>query len=165
MVISFVDLYAKTKRNTEGLNIKEINNNEIMELTRKMAEIAKENHLNIETCAEQVDLGETGITHGSCIDKDLIEQLVGCKLKVNKDRNQREECGCFESVEVGTYNTCKNGCKYCYANFNEEQVKASVKLYDVNSPLLCGNIGIEDKITERKVKSMKEEQFSLFDYQ
>jgi len=165
VVISFVDLYVKTKRNTEGLNIKEINNNEIIELARKMAEIAKKHHLSIETCAEQVDLREIGITHGSCVDKDLIEQLIGCKLKVSKDKNQREECGCFESIEVGTYNTCRNGCKYCYANFNEEQVKASVKLYDVNSPLLCGIIGAEDKITERKVKSMKEKQISLFDYQ
>lgn len=164
VVISFVDLYAKTKRNTEGLNIKKINNDEIMDVARKMAEIAKKNQLSIETCAEQIDLGETGIAHGSCIDKDLIEQLIGCRLKVNKDKNQRDECGCFESVEVGTYNTCKNGCKYCYANFNEERVKDSVKLYDVNSPLLCGNIGKEDKITERKLKSLKEEQISLFEY-
>lgn len=163
VVISFVDLYAKTKRNAEALNIKEISKDEIMNLARKMATIAKENHLSIETCAEQIDLRAVGIAHGSCIDKGLIEQIIGCKLKVNKDRSQRKECGCFESVEVGTYNTCKNGCKYCYANFNQEQVKASVKLYDMNSPLLCGNIGTEDKITERKVKSMKEEQISLFD--
>lgn len=165
VVISFVDLYAKTKRNTEGLNIKELKNNGIMELARKMAEIAWENHLSIETCAEQVDLNDIGITHGSCIDKVLIEEIIGCKLKVNKDRNQREECGCFESVEVGTYNTCRNGCKYCYANFSDEMVRENVKLYDVNSPLLCGNIGVKDIITERKIKSMKDEQISLFDYQ
>lgn len=165
VVISFVDLYVKTKRNTKGLNIEEINACGMMELAGKLAEIAKENHLSIETCAEQVDLKEMGINHGSCIDKDLIEQLIGCKLKVSKDKSQREECGCFESVEVGTYNTCRNGCKYCYANFNEGQVKASVKLYDVNSPLLCGEIGTKDKITERKMKSMKHEQISLFDYQ
>lgn len=164
VVISFVDLYMKTKRNTEGLNIREISNNEIMELARKMAEIARVNHLTIETCAEQVDLSGVGINRGSCIDKDLIERITGCKLKVNKDKNQRNECGCFESVEVGTYNTCKNGCKYCYANYNEEQVKANVKLYDVKSPILCGNIGKEDKITERKLKSAKEEQISLFEY-
>lgn len=163
VVISFVDLYAKTKRNTEGLNIKEIEKKEINVIAREMADIAKENHLKIETCAEQVELREIGIAHGSCIDKILIEQLVGCKLKGSKDKNQRDECGCFESVEVGTYNTCRNGCKYCYANFNEEQVKASVRLYDVNSPLLCGNIEKEDKITERKVKSLKEEQINLFD--
>lgn len=164
VVISFVDLYAKTKRNTEGLNIKEINNMDVMKLARQMAGIAKENHLSIEMCAEQVDLKKMGITHGSCIDKDLIEQLIGCKLKVNKDKNQRDECGCFESVDVGTYNTCKNGCKYCYANFNGEQVKKCVKLYDINSPLLCEYIGKEDRVIERKAKSLKEEQISLFDY-
>lgn len=130
---SFVDFYAKTKRNARALNIRKINNNEIIELAGEMAVIAKENHLNIETCAEQVDLKALGITHGSCINKDLMEQLAGCKLK------------------------------YCYANFNEEQVKASVKLYNVNSPLLCGDIGKDDKITERKVKSMREGQSGLFD--
>ncbi len=161
VVISFMDLYAKTKRNTEKLNIKEISNSEIKEIAGKMAKIAIKNKLSIETCAEQIDPKEVGIAHGSCIDKDLTEQIIGCRLKVNKDKNQRDECGCFESVEVGTYNTCKNGCKYCYANFNEQQVEASVKLYDVNSPLLCGNIGTKDKITERKVKSLKEEQISF----
>lgn len=161
VVISFVDLYAKTKRNTAGVNIKKIQNNEIIEFSGKMAEIAKENHLEITTCAEQIDLREVGITHGSCIDKDLIEQLTGNRLSGGKDRNQREECGCFESIEVGTYNTCRNGCKYCYANFNEEKVLAGADLYDVNSPLLCGTIGRADKITERKVKSLKVEQISL----
>lgn len=165
VVISFVDLYAKTKRNTEGLNIKEVNQNEILKLAGRMAEIARDNHLSIETCAEQVDLAEMGIPHGSCVDKVLIEQLIGCRLRVNKDKNQRGECGCFESVEIGTYNTCKNGCKYCYANFNQEQVKARVQLYDVNSPLLCGTVEREDRITERKVKSLKEAQLSMFDGQ
>lgn len=164
VVISFVDFYAKTRRNAEDLHIKGINSNEIMELAEKLAEIAKENHLSIETCAEQIDLKEAGITHGSCIDSNLIEQLIGCSLKVNKDKNQREDCGCVESVEAGTYNTCKSGCKYCYANFNEAQVRRSLERYDVNSPLLCGDIGEEDKITERKVKSFRETQINLFDY-
>lgn len=163
VVISFIDFYAKTKRNIAGLNIKQIKNNEIIELARCMAEIAAENHLSIETCAEQVDLSEVGVMHGCCIDKGLIEQLIGCKLTGSRDKNQREACGCFESIEVGAYHTCRNGCKYCYANFSEEQVRENVTLYDVDSPLLCGNIGTEDTITERKVKSLKEGQISLFD--
>ncbi|MFR0847090.1 MAG: DUF1848 family protein [Eubacterium sp.] len=36
-----------------------------------------------------------------------MEKIVGCKLNVGKDKNQRIECGCVESVEIGTYNTCK----------------------------------------------------------
>ena len=163
VVISFVDLYSKTQRNTKELDIKQITNEEMIELAREMAQIASKYNLIIETCAEQINLSEVGIQHGSCIDKKLIERLLGCKLIAEKDKNQREECGCFESVEVGAYNTCLNGCKYCYANFNNSKVEEYVKLYNQDSTLLCGNISSDDRITERKVKSMKNNQISFLD--
>lgn len=163
VVISFIDLYAKTQRNTNGLDIEEMTNEGMINLAKQMKEIALRYNLIIETCAEQIDLQDIGIQHGSCIDKKLIEKLVGCKLIGEKDKNQRNECGCLESVEVGTYNTCSNGCKYCYANYNDEKVKENLKLYNVESPILCGNVGLEDKITDRKVKSLKNSQISLFD--
>ena len=162
VIISFMDSYAKTQRNTAGLNIGQITNEDMYNLAGKMAQIAKKHQLKIETCAEQIDLQDIGIQHGSCIDKKLIEKIMGCKLKVGKDKNQREECGCYESVEVGTYNTCSNGCKYCYANYSDEKVKESIKLYNPHSPLLCGTIGDNDKITDRSVKSLKDTQISLF---
>ena len=135
----------------------------MIHLADEMAQIAARYHLAIETCAEQINLQEVGILHGSCIDKKLIEKLLGCKLIGEKDKNQRAECGCLESVEVGTYNTCLNGCKYCYANFNDEKVKENVKLYNENAPLLCGNITSDDRITDRRVKSLKDTQISFFD--
>lgn len=163
VVISFVDLYSKTQRNTKELDIKQITNEEMIELAREMAQIASKYNLIIETCAEQINLHEVGIQHGSCIDKKLIERLLGCKLIAEKDKNQREECGCFESVEVGAYNTCLNGCKYCYANFNNSKVEENVKLYKRDSALLCGNISSDDRITERKVKSLKNNQMSFLE--
>ncbi len=163
VVISFVDLYAKTQRNTKGLGIKQMTNDEITGLAAQMAQIASKYHLIIESCAERINLQKVGIQHGCCIDKKLIEKILGCKLIGEKDKNQREECGCLESVEAGTYNTCLNGCKYCYANFNDGQVKENVKSYNQDSPLLCGNIDSEDKITDRKVKSLKDTQLSFFD--
>lgn len=163
VVISFVDFYSKTKRNARELGIRQITDEEMLEVAGKMAQIASKYNLIIETCAEQINLHEIGIQHGSCIDKKLIERLLGCKLIAKKDKNQRAGCGCFESVEVGTYNTCLSGCKYCYANFNDRRVEDNVKSYNRSSALLCGNITSDDSITERKVKSMKDNQISFLE--
>ncbi len=162
VVISFVDLYAKIKRNMESLKLYQPADQEMRIFAEKLAEIAEENHMLIEACAERIDLKKAGIRRGSCIDKGLIEKMIGCGIEGSKDKNQREECGCLESVEVGTYNTCKNGCKYCYANFSSERVKSITERYDVKSPLLCGRIGPEDVVTERKVKSLKTGQLRIF---
>jgi hypothetical protein len=163
VVISFVDLYAKTMRNTDGMNVKRMTEAEMIGMTKGMVKIANRNHMEIETCAEQIELSHIGVRHGSCIDRELIEKIIGCKIAGAKDKNQRAGCGCLESVEMGTYHTCKNGCKYCYANFSDEKVERNVRQYDVNSPLLCTSIGPKDKITDRNMKSLKEEQLNLFD--
>lgn len=160
-VISFVDIYAKNKKNMELLNVCELDKTELLAFAKKLSKIASENEIVIGSCAESIDLTECGISHNSCIDKDLIESIIGCKLKVVKDKNQRKECGCVESVEIGTYNTCKNGCKYCYANHSAESVITNCSKYDPQSPILCGVLGEKDKITERKVRSLKEQQLSF----
>lgn len=93
----------------------------------------------------------------------MVEQIIGCKIKAQKDKNQRGECGCIESVDIGSYNTCVNGCRYCYANYSDNKVKDNWKLHDPKSPILCGEISDKDIITERKLKSLKIEQISIFD--
>lgn len=153
-VISFVDLYAKNKKNMKLLDWYEADEEELREFAEKISKIAKKNGMSIGSCAERMDLEEYGIEHNCCIDKTLIESIIGCRLKAGRDKNQREECGCMESVDIGTYNTCKNGCKYCYANYSEESVVKNYSKYDPESPILCGAIGASDKITERKVKSL-----------
>ncbi len=45
--------------------------------------------------------------------------------------------------------------------FSTAAVKSNCACYDPRSPLLCGTVGELDKITERKVKSLKETQMSL----
>ncbi|WP_285823834.1 DUF1848 domain-containing protein [Schaedlerella arabinosiphila] len=162
VVISFVDFYAKTLRNTKDLYIKSLSREEMREIAEGMAQIAKSCGLVIETCAEQINLQDVGIRHGSCIDKKRIEKIAGCSLSVEKDKNQREACGCCESIDVGAYNTCRNGCRYCYANYHEEQVRKCIACYDVDSPLLCGRIEPEERVTDRKVRSFRNTQLSIF---
>ena len=161
-VISFVDTYAKNKKNMQALGVYELPKEELEAFAKKLCDIAKDNGMAMASCAEQIDLEYCGIAHNACIDKVLIEEIIGCKLKGTKDKNQRSECGCMESIDIGTYHTCENGCAYCYANHSEAQVKENLRKYDVNSKILCGMIGEEDKVTERKVVSLKAEQFSLF---
>ena len=162
-VISFVDIYSKNRKNMNDLSSYEVNDNELREFVKELNKIATDNNIEIGSCAEKINLDDCGIVHNCCIDRKLIEKIVGCKLKVNKDKNQRIECGCVESVEIGTYNTCKNGCAYCYANYSSKSVQTNVEKYDPLSPLLCGQVQEDDKISIRKVESAKETQLSIFD--
>ncbi len=155
--ISFLDLYKKTEKNLSGCNITPFNEQLIRILAKNLSEIAHSYDLDIDTCSENIDLSEFQIKHARCIDADLMEKLTDYKFKVSKDKNQRKECGCVESIDIGAYNTCKNGCRYCYANFNQKQVDINYAKYDCNSPMLCNKIdSLQDKITERKVKSIME---------
>lgn len=163
VVISFIDFYAKIKRNVNSLSIKELDQDTMADIALRLSKIAKEFNIKIESCAEKIDLEPYGISHGSCIDKRTIENIIGCKIICDKDKNQRAECGCIESIDIGTYNTCRNGCKYCYANFSEETVEKNAGLYDVHSPLLCGSISDEDVITERNIKSVIDNQLYIFE--
>ncbi len=48
-------------------------------------------------------------------------------------------------------------------DLDECGIKHNCSKYDPESPILCGTLDENDKITERKVKSLKEQQLSIFD--
>ena len=164
VVISFLDDYEKTKRNMQGINIQGLTKEKMRRLAHSFAVIAGRYGMEIQTCAEKIDLSEYGITHGACIDREYIEHLLGCRLRAGKDHGQRPECRCMESVEIGSYHTCRNGCRYCYANFSDGRVQARIRDFDVDSLILCGKMEPEDRITERKMKTLRENQMTLEDY-
>lgn len=160
-VISFADLYVKNRKNMEEIGCYNLNGADLQEFAKEMSKIAGRNGIKAGSCAEKIDLESCGIEHNCCIDKELIESIIGCRIKAEKDKNQRQECGCIESVEIGAYDTCRNGCKYCYANHSWEKVMKNCGKYDPLSPVLCGRIIGEDRISIRKAGSMKEEQISF----
>lgn len=162
-VISFVDIYTKNKKDMDRLSSYDLNDSALRGFAKELSKIAIDNNIEIGSCAEKIDLEACGIVHNSCIDKTLIEKIIGCKLKISKDKNQRAECGCVESVEIGAYNTCKNGCAYCYANYSAKSVDLNSAKYDPRLPLLCSYVEAEDKINIRNLTSLKETQLSVFD--
>lgn len=161
--ISFLDLYRNTEKNIAILAPDKFPVERQTQLAKILAEIAHSYGLRIDTCAEEIDLSQYGIEHAKCIDDCLFGQLLQCPLEIKKDKNQRLGCGCAESVDIGAYNTCQNGCKYCYANYSSKAVYMSSKNHDPDSPLLTGEVGADDEIKERKMFSYKTDQiqFSL----
>ncbi len=159
--ISFLDIYDKTKRNIAPVAPGSFSAEQQNILAKRIAEIAHSYGLRLDTCAEAIDLQQYGIKHARCIDGRLFEQLLHCSLQTKKDKNQRTECGCIEAIDIGTYNTCRNGCRYCYANYSEKAVASQSCMHNPDSPLLIGEIGPEDKIIPRKMASCKIDQICL----
>lgn len=161
--VSFLDLYKNTERNVKPLGIRGLSKEDQFAMMRELSIIAKAYEIKLDTCAEEGDFSRFGVQHACCIDKGRFEQLGEYHLDIKKDKNQRAVCGCVESIDIGTYNTCKNGCAYCYANYNRKIVEKNSKLHDPNSPLLFGKVGDDDVIKVRKMKSNIVGQMSLFD--
>lgn len=161
--VSFLDMYKNTTRNVQPLQIQEATHEQQLELLSEFSEIAHHYGIFIDTCAEAMDLNNIQIPHACCIDKERLERLGHCRLKVEKDKNQRPECGCVASIDIGAYNTCLNGCLYCYANYSGKTVQRNNGNHNPKSPLLFGEVGKEDVIIERKVESWSISQVSLFD--
>lgn len=151
-----------TKSNTKDLGLLPLETTAMYEMAHRMSEIALKYGIKMESCAEKINLDQFGIEHGHCIDCSLFERLLGCRLDLDKDKNQREECGCVASVDIGMYNTCKNGCKYCYANYSANTVAKHYASHNPESSLISGAIGDEDVVKDRVVKSCKDCQLNLF---
>lgn len=162
-VISFVDTYAKNRKGLDKMKVYDLEEMQLAAFAGQLSDIARDNGMEMASCAEKTALERFGIKHNCCIDKSLIESIIGCRINAGKDKNQRTECGCVESIDIGIYDTCQNGCVYCYANHGQNIASQNYRKYDPSSPLLCGNIEEGDKITVRQVKSLKERQLSIFD--
>ena len=154
-VVSFLEEYKKIKSNISNLNIYKSSPEVQSMLLNRFQKIAEQEGLALSTCAQDIESLNRNITYNSCIDKELIERITNKKLSIKKDKNQRKNCRCVESRDIGTYNSCSHSCIYCYANYNNEKVSMKKKLYDPQSPILCDSLSSYEKITEVKVRSNK----------
>ncbi len=149
VVISFLDEYKKLDRT----KYRAPNQDEMLVLGKVFFGIACEYGLRIQTCAEASSFSE--IKKGACIDKSLIERICGYPLVAKKDKSQRGECLCMESIDVGEYDACAHFCGYCYANNRIKTIESKMKAHDPNSPLLIGTLEEGDAIHLRNTFSLR----------
>ena len=162
VTISFIDVdYRGVKDNLAELALDEFPPVTQVELASRFAEIARKCGLMVDTCAENLNLSHLGIEHARCIDEILLGELLGCNLIVEKDKNQRFECACKTSIDIGMFNTCLNGCRYCYANYSPKLIDGNYEKHNPQSPLISGDVNEGDKINERVVKSHRNLQLQL----
>jgi hypothetical protein len=156
-IFSFIDLYASNRKKTKGIVDYEVSPLHMDQIAQAFAAVASDHNLMLATCSEAIDFSTYGITHASCIDQTLIENMLGCSLHAKTDATQRPDCGCIESIDIGAYDSCSHGCIYCYATKSK-----SLHLHDSRSPLLVGHPHGDEVMTIREATSLKVMQSSLF---
>ena len=114
--------------------------------------------LRLATCCEQI----AGVRRAACIDRERIEWLIGCPIEAKKDPGQRPGCGCIESVDVGAYGSCQNGCRYSYATRSAAEAERNWRRHDPASPLLIGWPEEGLIVREKELRPLRRAQQSLF---
>lgn len=148
VIVSFIDNYKNVRSNKQYINDLPFTEEIYKKIGENFSKIAKENNMTVQTCFEDRNLTKYGFIKGECISSELAFKLTGKIYKPWKARKERK-CNCVEMVDIGAYNTCNHLCKYCYANYDEKQVKNNIKQHDKKSSLLIGELKSNDIIKER----------------
>ena len=159
VVISFIDLYPKVRRNFP--EAREVSKEEQLTLGKRIIEIAGEHGMTVKPCAEGDDLAAFGADCSGCMKISDYEKAIGRRINAPKKRGARAACACFLSCDIGAYNTCKHLCRYCYANAEAGKVLENSSRHDPKSPFLIGNYRDDDRVHDVPQESWIDEQTSF----
>jgi hypothetical protein len=118
---SFAQWYGKAVRRSSkyGFSYIDPTPEEKKNETRILARIAKTQNLSLFSCSQNFLSSISGVHPSACIDGAHLQVLHPHPepVSIKKDRSQRAECRCTESVDIGSYTQfCPHSCLYCYAN-------------------------------------------------
>ena len=148
-IISFIDIYKNVKKHLNELKLKEIKIEDKIKIVNNFSYLAHQNNSKIISCAEDDLLLNYGLDKGECISPNEVYRLTG-KIDFKVQNIRKNNCRCLSSVDIGSYNSCLNFCKYCYANFNEEDIIKNNKSHNKYSSLLIGDLKDTDIIKVRR---------------
>ena len=140
VVISFAQIYEKTARNLNyaakefEFHWQDPSDQQKMELAQHLSSIATDHGIRVSLCSQPYLLA-CGVSEAHCVDAKRFEALTGRMLDTPL-KGSRKECGCFQSVDIGDYDTCPHGCVYCYAVRNRKMAQQRFKEHDPTGEFL-----------------------------
>jgi len=144
VVVSFVAPYRKTRRNlgaamaAVGADLLEVSNEEKKALLGALKLAALEYGIRLTLCT-QPDLESDRVAGAACIDVERLSAIAGRKIEVMR-RGNRPGCLCHESRDIGAYDSCAQGCAYCYAVSQPSRAITTVAAHDPSWNSLAGRI-------------------------
>lgn len=150
-IFSFVEIYKKLEFNMPELI--PFADWQIDEIARMLGETAARYRIPIQTCGTNGDFSRYGINSSGCLTLSALGAANGVRFRNLKHKGMRAGCHCIESRDIGEYETCLNGCRYCYANKDHKKAAENFKLHDCTSPLLIGTVQPDDKVIQGVQKS------------
>lgn len=147
-IFSFLEEYGKIMPRMRKLGMLRPDEEHKRRIAAGFSASAEAYSMKLAACAPRYDISGLGIERSRCVDAELITKLTGRAVSVKKDPSQRAACGCAVSRDVGSYNSCGNGCIYCYANTDMESAARRAASFDPQSPLLCDSLCGDETVTE-----------------
>lgn len=140
VVLSHAHIYRKTARNLEKAAKSANFNWEDPDIAMKqdllidIAHIARDHGMTPTLCT-QPNLLADGLTPARCIDAARLSDVAGALIQ-SRQHGQRPGCLCAKSRDIGRYDTCAQGCAYCYANQSRAAAGRNLVEHDPGSAQL-----------------------------
>ena len=135
-MLGSIDHYPHIRNSIQPFNINPLTKEEIEEMAVSFKKtIGVYPGIQLDTCTVKRRFKTFGYFPAACaLITGLIEKITGYPILAQKDKNQRNICNCIESIDIGTYESCLNGCVYCYAiKGNYNTAAYNMKKHDKNS--------------------------------
>lgn len=119
VVISFAHVYRKTQRNVAraaaaaGFTWEDPDGETKRALARALTDIAASHGIRLTVCSQQRYV-VPGAGEARCVDAARLADVAGHPVRAPLKGN-RPDCRCHRSRDIGDYDTCTQGCVYCYA--------------------------------------------------
>lgn len=161
-IFSFVEMYKKLKTNMPEIIV--LTENDKDEIAKNIGLIAQKHNILLQTCATLENYDKYNILQSGCMTAEILGKANDITFRKINHAGNRKGCRCMESRNIGDYDTCPNGCKYCYANQNPEIAKKNFEKHNIESPLILGGLNPTDEITQSTQKSflVKHKQLALY---